>query len=174
MKKYELTNETKLWLGKSLHRIKALADFGDVAAGDIGGWVEKEENLSQVGNAWVYGNAQVYGDAQVYDNARVCGDAWVCGNAQVCGDARVCGNAWVCGNAQVYGNADYLVIGPIGSRGDMTTFFNTANGTIFVKCGCFRGDIDAFRAKVAETHGDNKHAKAYLAAADLAVIRIGR
>ena len=122
-KKYELTDETQEWNGRTLHRIRALADFDDVKAGDLGGWIEKEENLSHNGDAWVYGDAQVYGNAQVcgdalvYGNAQVCGDAWVYGdaqvygnaqvfgNAQVYGNARVCGDAWVYGDAQVYGNA---------------------------------------------------------------------
>ena len=85
--KFEFTGETQVWLGIKLHRIRAvaaIAAFG-VAAGDIGGWIEKEENLSVSGNAWVYGNAQVYG------KARVCGNARVSGNAQVYGDAQVYG-----------------------------------------------------------------------------------
>ena len=65
VKKYELTSETKVFLGKTLYRIKALVQFGNVNAGDLGGWIEKEENLSQSGNAWVYGNARVYGNAEV-------------------------------------------------------------------------------------------------------------
>ena len=68
-KKYKLTEETKEWCGRTLHRIEALKDFGDVKAGDKGGWIEKEENLSHQGDAWVYGNAQVSGNAKVYDNA---------------------------------------------------------------------------------------------------------
>lgn len=34
-------------------------------AGELGGYVEKEENLDHEGNAWVSGNALVYGDALV-------------------------------------------------------------------------------------------------------------
>ena len=111
MKKYELTSETKVVFGRTLHRIKALISFGDVKAGELGGWIEKEENLDKSDNAWVFGNARVcgnarvFGNAQVYDNAWVCGDARVCGNAQVYGDAQVYGNARVCGNARVYDNA---------------------------------------------------------------------
>ena len=71
MKKYEFTGETKNFLGRELRRIKALASFGDVAAGEIGGWIENESNLSQTGDAWVYGNALVYGDAWVYGDAQV-------------------------------------------------------------------------------------------------------
>ena len=111
MKKYEFTGVTKNHMGRILHQIKALVSFGDVKAGDLGGWIEKEENLSQDGDAWVYDDARVYGDARVhgdvlvYDNAWVYGNAWVRGNAWVCDNARVCGNAWVFDNAWVYGNA---------------------------------------------------------------------
>ena len=46
MNKYELTQETKkLPNGIILYRIKALNDFGDVKAGDLGGFVEKESNI---------------------------------------------------------------------------------------------------------------------------------
>ena len=103
--KYTLTNETKLLYGRTLHRIKALKDFSDVSKGDLGGWIEKETNLSQNGMCWVFGDAKVFGDANVYDNARVYGNARVSGNAKVCGTALVSHNAKVSGNALVYDNA---------------------------------------------------------------------
>ena len=65
MKKYELTAETKVVCGKTLHRIKALISFGYIEVGELGGWIEKEENLSHDGNAWVYSDAEVFGDAKV-------------------------------------------------------------------------------------------------------------
>ena len=80
-KKYELTNETIEFNGVTLHRIKALKAFSDVKAGDLGGWIEKEDNLSQIGNAWVYDNARVYGLAKVYGNAVIRGYAIICGKA---------------------------------------------------------------------------------------------
>ena len=118
MKKFELTNEfvTNMF-GTKLFRIRALVEFGDVEAGELGGYVEKESNLGHDDNAWVYGDARVYDNALVYDNARVYGDAQVSGDArvydnarvygdaQVSGDARVYDNALVCGNARVYDNA---------------------------------------------------------------------
>jgi hypothetical protein len=75
-KKYELTGETKVTLnGVVLHRIKALKDFVcqgfQVNKGDLGGWIEREINLAQEGNCWVFGNAGVYGKARVSGNARV-------------------------------------------------------------------------------------------------------
>jgi hypothetical protein len=46
MNKYELTDETKVFYGVTLHRIRALTAIGlTVAAGQLGGWVESEKNL---------------------------------------------------------------------------------------------------------------------------------
>ena len=60
-KKYELTKETITTLGgRKLHRIRALKNFADVKVGDLGGFVEKEKNLSQQGDCWVYDDAKVY------------------------------------------------------------------------------------------------------------------
>ena len=123
-RKYELTDETMELYGVTLHRIKALIDFNDVKAGDLGGWVENEDNLSRYGNAWVYGNAcvygnpkvygdaqvggyaRVYGNAQVYGNAKIHGDVGVYGDAEIHGDAEIYGDALVYGNARVFGNAE--------------------------------------------------------------------
>ena len=153
MKKFEFTGETKtLFDGTVLHRIKALvrieSNAGNIKVGDIGGWIEKENNLSHDGIAWVFRNAEVYG------------------NARVCGDARVCGNA------EVFRMEHYLVMGPIGSRNAFTTFFRTKEKNIKVVCGCFFGTIDEFLAKVKQTHGDSKHAKVYRAAVEVALAQL--
>lgn len=52
--------------------------------------------------------------------------------------------------------SDVLVIGAIGSRNGYTTIFHTDKG-IFVQCGCFRGTLEEFSAKVKETHAGTKH-----------------
>ena len=160
MKKFELTSEfiTNIF-GTKLFRIKALIEFGNVKAGELGGFVEKEENLNHEGNAWVYGNARVCGNAWVCDDARVYGNAWVYGNARVCDDARV------------YGNADYATVHGFGSEYRTTTFFKTKAGEIGVRCGCFYGNLSEFRKKVVETHGETKKAKEYLMLADLMEFR---
>jgi carbonic anhydrase/acetyltransferase-like protein (isoleucine patch superfamily) len=95
MNKFELTNESREVNGVTLYRIRALRDFGVVKAGELGGFVEKEANLSQEGNAWVFGDARVSGKARVF------GDACVLGNAHVSGNASVYDNSWVSGDACV-------------------------------------------------------------------------
>ena len=151
-KKYELTKETKtLADGTVLHRIRALRDIPrhGVEAGELGGWAEKESNLSQKdgdawvsGDAWVFGNATVFGDAWVSGNAMVCGNAkvydnaTVCGNAKVYSDADVCGNATVCGNAEVINFQDYAVHKNSWSSGRWFTY--TRSNKMW-KVGCFCG-----------------------------------
>ena len=63
MKKFILTDETIEMFGVTLHRIKAVRSFGDVKEGDLGGFVEKEENISEHFEAWGYDNAKVSGNA---------------------------------------------------------------------------------------------------------------
>lgn len=88
-KKYKLTDETIEVFGKTLHRIKALRDFGDIKTGDIGGFIENEINLSHEGDCWVYNGAKVFDCAQVYENAKVSDNAEVFGNARVSGNNTV-------------------------------------------------------------------------------------
>lgn len=126
MKKFELTSEFVTFLGKKLFRIKALISFGNVKEGELGGYVEKEENLSNDGNAWVSGNA------------------------------------------------DYATVHGFGSEYRTTTFFRTKAGDIGVRCGCFYGTLEEFRAKVKETHGETKTAKEYLMVADLMEFRFSK
>ena len=175
MKKYELTNETiTIDNGKTLYRIRALVDieaFG-VTVGDLGGYIEKEENLSHSGNSWVSDNAKVYDDAVVYDNAWVYGDAVVCGNAVACGNARIYGDASICGDAELNKVTHVLMIGPIGSRTDTAIFFRTKENIIKVVCGCFYGTIDEFLAQLKLTHRNNKYGHAYRLAVELAKAQI--
>lgn len=61
MKKFEFTGENKVWCGYTLRRIRALVDIPThcVKKGDLGGWIEKDKNLSHDGNARVSGNTVV-------------------------------------------------------------------------------------------------------------------
>ena len=173
MRKYEFTGEEKQFNGRILRRIRAVRDFGRVKAGDLGGWIEAEGNLSHDDECWVHGNAQVYGKALVYGNAHVCGNAHVHGNVWVYGDAKVYGSSRVYGNADIFTPNHVVSIENIGSRNDTTTFFRTRNNDIYVVCGCFFGDLQTFLEKVNETHGNNRHGMVYRLAAELARTQIG-
>jgi UDP-3-O-[3-hydroxymyristoyl] glucosamine N-acyltransferase len=105
--------KTGIFATTTLHQIEALIDIEryNVKAGDLGGFIESEANLSHSGKCWVndtacvYGNAKIQDHAQVYDNAQVYGNAKVAGNAQVYGNADVSGNVKIYNNVQICGNA---------------------------------------------------------------------
>ena len=176
--KYEFTNETIMHNGRKLFRIRALKSFNGVEVGELGGFIEKEENLNHSGDAWVCGDAWVYGDAQVFGDALVFGDARVYGsarvydNARVYSSARVSGNALVCGDALVSKTEDYLTIGPMGSRCGFTTFYMDRTNKIFVACGCFLNSIDNFEETVTTIHAETKHQATYKLAIQLAKAQI--
>ena len=88
----------------------------NVNTGELGGYIENEDNLSQEGNCWVHRNAIVYGRARVCDNAQIMDCAKVCGdrfsgdiivynNARVREKAKVRCNAKVFHNADIFGEA---------------------------------------------------------------------
>lgn len=149
--KYELTEEFKEietlregWLQKiKVYRIRALRAFADVKIGDLGGFVETKQNLSNMDNAWVCGNAKVYGNAEV------------------------------CGNARVYDNANIFWCSSIGSRHATTTMFRNKDNGITVTCGCFMGTLEEFAARVEKEHGENIFGKEYKLLIELAKIHFG-
>lgn len=58
----------------TVYRIRALRDFrslcGDIKAGDIGGYIESEDNLSHEGNCWIE-EGKVAGDSRIIGNASI-------------------------------------------------------------------------------------------------------
>ena len=89
-----------------LHRIRALRDIGaEVKAGDWGGFVEHEGNLSSEpgDDAWIYNDAVVAGDgcvdknAVLRDRAVVCGHAYASRGSVLFGDARAEDDAYIRG-----------------------------------------------------------------------------
>src|SRR3990167_6124792 len=102
MKKYILTNNTRVVEGHTLYQIKAVSAFGDVAIGDLGGWIESEKNLSQEGNAKIYDDALIFNNAGVYDNAEVHDYVWVFGIAKICGTAQILSNAQISGDILIW------------------------------------------------------------------------
>ena len=176
--KYILTKESIQFRGSTLYRIKALKDFGDVKAGDLGGYIEKELNLSQEGKCWVHSEAKVCHYAWVCDNARVrdyavvSGYAWVCdyavvgdyavvlGNSVISYYAVVCGNAWVSGNAVVRDNA--IATKKVITFRNIYTLTMTDN---HIRYGCIQKTIEEWKLfldsnEVIETKRDTDKFKA--------------
>ena len=120
-KKYEITDIVHEKY-PFLHRIRALRDIGhDVKAGDLGGFVESEDNLSfeSGDDAWIFDNAIACDRSYVDKQARLKGNAvarnsaYISEGALMSGSSRAEDNAYVRGgllaeNARVSGNAMIL------------------------------------------------------------------
>lgn len=165
-KKYEILENISIQIedGVKLYRIRALRNIGMVKKGQLGGFIEKEYNLSQDGESWVGGNAWVFMNAQVKDNATVSGDAIVFGRAKILNDAivtdnskvydntRVINNAAVYGNVKIGGNSliednnSYLYM----SNGDIDiTFSRMSDNSVYMVTEIFEGTIDEVEKKLA-------------------------
>ena len=121
-KKYEITDIAHEKY-PFLHRIRALQDIGnDVKAGDLGGFVESESNLSfeEGDDAWIYDDAiacdrsHVNKQAQLRDNAMIRNTAYISEGARMCGESRAEDDSYVRGaslteQARICGNAMILV-----------------------------------------------------------------
>lgn len=108
-KKFELTTKIS-FNGRTLYRIRALKDFGVVKKGDLGGYIEKEENLSQTGNSWIFDDAKIMDnaivkeDATLHHNATIYDKAIVSGSASINENATLRDNATVSDKVILYGN----------------------------------------------------------------------
>ena len=105
-----------------LHRIRALRDIGsEVKAGDLGGFVECESNLSfETGDdAWIFDNAIAAGEGCVdkgsvlRERAIVCDCAYASHGTEMFGDSRAEDDAYIRGSrlsrcARVSGNGMVL------------------------------------------------------------------
>lgn len=113
-KKYEFTGETKYFQGHLLRRIRYTQKFSAVSLGELGGWIEHEDNLSHEGNCFVKQEAMVFGNAKVIQNAWIFANSIVKDNAIIKNDAVldeevvvgadtvVAGHAWIGGDSTVY------------------------------------------------------------------------
>lgn len=153
--KYELTNTSKVIhfiedgsiKYRVLRRIKALKSFSDVIAGELGGFVETEENLSQEGNCWVYDDAYVADKAAVRDNTRIKDNGSVEGKAIAMGNCIVRDNCTVTNSAILKGNAT-LAGNTVVSDTSVVDGYTVINGSISIEgdsriCSntCLSGEI---------------------------------
>ena len=88
-----------------LHRIRALRDIGsEVKAGDLGGFVEHEGNLSyEDAESWIYNDAIAANGAFVYEGAALRDHAVACGEAHICKGAVLSDRARAEDHARVDG-----------------------------------------------------------------------
>ncbi len=85
-----------------LHRIQALKTINErVEAGELGGFVQSEQNLSQEGTCWIYDDAICCGEAVVKQDAELHDGAVAAGFSIITGDACMYDRAWAKGNCWI-------------------------------------------------------------------------
>lgn len=131
MKRYKLTDEQIIYSGKTLSRIQALTNFGDILSGDSGGYVETLRNLSDEGwiydNAKVFGNALVSGKAKAYDNSEMSQQSVISGNAEIHDNVKMLGKTKLDGTAKLFGNI--IIDAKIEINDDSWTGITQFNGS---------------------------------------------
>lgn len=161
--KYELTNETIEFEGVTLHRIKALRDFGDIKAGDLGGYVESEKNLDIEGNCWISDNAKVYedafikGDAIVKGQAIVRGEACIAGNCCIYDSVIIEGKTTCTGHSRIMSQA-YVKNAEIEDEACISGHTKIYGGRICNEA-CIRGNVEVYGGsieKMAQLSGSAK------------------
>ena len=119
--KYELNPNRDIFVeGKHLYAIRAIRDFGNVKAGDWGGFIESEDSLSHEGDCWIYNDAKVYGKARVNRDAKIMDSAMVYDYATVSDKAVIAGQSKIFQRAVIYDEA--IVNGMCHVYGDAQVF----------------------------------------------------
>ena len=162
------------WHEHILHRIESLKDFTlingkEIRKGDLGGWVESEDNLSQEGLCWIYDECKMYENARRSGNSIGYGNSLQSGNSQQFGDSMQTGNSQQSGNSIQFGcsiadkdmrlsghssfeTKDDVVILTSPTSGRQITIGSDRN----ICTGCFDGSswwlIDENRCRLPEGH----------------------
>lgn len=105
-----------------LYRIRALIDIPSISVkkGDLGGWVENEENLDQNGACWISRRSIVCGGAKIKGNTRIMGEILIKGNIVIDGESyvdvpmkwfgcKIIGNNINIINTRIYPNRFYIL-----------------------------------------------------------------
>ena len=80
-----------------------------------------------------------------------------------CSECSGCLGCWGCSGCSGYKQNPQRIVSPkLGSRDSQTSLYWVGENVQIV-CGCFRGDIPAFRAAVVKKHAGTNHEKAYMA-----------
>jgi hypothetical protein len=167
-KKYEFTGETRVCGGTVVSRIRSLIKFDHFEIGELGGWIESENNLSHTGNCWVgdeavvmgracvsesglvTGNAEVSGEVVIANHAHIFGNAIVSGHVKLLNWERICGDALVVSDSGVFWAEDHLafITGYRCRRGNAVVFVDYHDGF------CGQVSIDEFLQNYSEESSD--------------------
>ena len=161
-KNFELIKDDAITFeGRTLYRIRALVDYpnGHAKKGDIGGYIESEDTLSDW--AWIADDAKVY-------------DAFVYGDAKISHRACIYYTAYIGGDAYISNPLDVLCFPSVYGTRRIFTFFRTKDGGIGFSDGIAVMTLQQFVEKVNDIKNtEHPIYKEYLAIISYVKIRFG-
>lgn len=85
MRKYEILKSNSIVnaYGIKLYQIRALCDGVHFKKGDLGGYVQHKNNLSQHECGWIGEGIEIFGDVRLYDEAFIYGKGCIVGNKTI-------------------------------------------------------------------------------------------
>lgn len=141
-----------------LHRIIALMDFRDIKKGQIGGYIQRIENIQDLawvgeeaklfGDAIISGVCQVKGQSEVYDNATISGESEISGSCKIFNNTKISGDFWIDGNVSISGDVNLRGLGRIMGNVEISNQFTSIgrliisgyDSTIRINKKCIRGN----------------------------------
>lgn len=182
-KKYEFVEGDEIEIGAvTLTRIRALRDIRErgVRAGDVGGYIETEENLPHDDTSWVSSGGRVIGkesriirstverstverstvERSTVERSTV--ERSTVERSTIVNSTIECSRVI---NEKIIGgdllkNSHHCLFMNVGSENGKLTSYRTKTG-IGVTRGCFSGTLEEFADAVEETHGDSQHGQEY-------------
>lgn len=128
---YRFTGETKIVDGVKVKRIES-------PAGELGGWIEKEENLAQNNECFVEEEAVVMGNAIVKEQGTVTGNAIVKGRSIIEGEATIEGNAYV------------DIVGSIGGNFIVTDNAKITGTSVLTGGGLVANNVEIYNSRLTD------------------------
>lgn len=165
-KKYEiLEKEGHVDLGKyrrqpatvTVRRIRALVDIPrhNVKAGDVGGWVQSEENLSQEGDAWIAKNAAAVYSSVVKENALLQDECVVLSGSVISGEAVVEGVAYVegsgVGGKSRVGGYSTVMFSQVDGEAVLKNFATLSDGSVVKDNAVVSGETKIINSRLCDS-----------------------
>lgn len=148
-KKYELLSDDSIkYRGRTLYRIRALRDFSNVGKGDLGGYIESEDNLSHDDDCWIYDEAKamdssyVTGNAKLMDLAVIRDRAVISGNALACYHSEICDDSSIRDDSSITDSA--IITGKAVIAGNATIYADVTKDAFIADYGSIEKDADYF------------------------------
>ena len=124
-------------------------------------WIDENSNSW---NKLIYTKEQAEKLSKTLINCKNCINCFrcsYCSDCSRCSDCSDCSDCSGCSGCSDYkSNPERITSASMGSIECQATIYWVGDNVQII-CGCFNGNIEQFKAKITETHGDNEYAKQY-------------